>query len=262
MKAIANAVDSSTPIATRPAVRRRLGGADPAGHRDQAGERGCRRVDEQQLREREVDPVGAADCAEREREEQLGGDVAAEELEPLASVARHRPEARERCSSRRHDLGAQPGTVSTIATATTSATTIAATRRPSVRALELARVDRDVRRTGARAGRAHLDDRLGDAVDGAGGDRLLGRSAHPLEEADVDRDPARRARDGQVDELDRRLEDDARQERRAASATAPRNEIPGTKVSWARMSADATQARFAPGAARRRSCRSRSRRAV
>ena len=61
----------------------------------------------------------------------------------------------------------------------------------------------------------------------------------PLEEAEVHPDAARRARHRQVDELDRRLERRRTAAARAASATAPRTEIPDPmNVSWARISAD------------------------
>ena len=105
VSAIANAVVSSTPTAIRAAVR--LASAAPmppgAGIRLESTDAD---VDEEELRQRQVDAVGKARRPERERIERLGDDVAAEQLQPLRRI-RSRSTARRRHPDRGHDLRPQ-----------------------------------------------------------------------------------------------------------------------------------------------------------
>ena len=88
-----------------------------------------------------------------------------------------------------------------------------------------------------------------------------GGHSHPLQEAEVHPDTAGRARHGQVDELDRRLQHDAREQRqRRQHGSADRD--PGADERELREDQrDDDPGEVCARAARRRSCRSRCRRA-
>jgi hypothetical protein len=73
------------------------------------------------------------------------------------------------------------------------------------RAAEPAGIQVDVHEGEGDQEERRLHDRLGQVVDSARGQRLAARHALPLQEAQVHPDASRRARDRQVDELDRRL---------------------------------------------------------
>ena len=107
VNAIANAVESSTPNATRPAVRPASAAPMPPGTGRRPGERRRGQVDEEELREGQIDAVRVAHRAEREREDRLGREAPAEELDALAPVSRDRPEAGQPVADRRHDPSAQ-----------------------------------------------------------------------------------------------------------------------------------------------------------
>ena len=118
------------------------------------------------------------------------------------------------------------GTARSTTATTSSATTIPIRRRPSGPAplnWLVSRSTFDEREREQEQRRLH--DRLGSVVDRARGDCLRRSARPPLQEAQVHPDPAGRARHGQVDELDRRLQHDAGQ-KRERRATAPRTEIP------------------------------------
>ena len=68
---------------------------------------------------------------------------------------------------------------------------------------------------------------------------------HPLQAAQVCRDSTCRARHGQVDELERRLEHDAGQQWERRRHPASCRDADGMKVDWARSSATSTHARSA-----------------
>ena len=202
-----------------PAGERSLGRADPAGHGDEAGERRGDDVDEDELREAEVDAVAAADGGEREREEQLGAERAAEELGRASWPSRataHELLIAARISGT--TLCRSFGTASTATTATIRIAKITAMNVPDGSAPEICLVSSLKRTNGSSRDEHDLDDRVGEAVDRARGDGLTGRRAEPLQEPDAERDASRRSRHGQVEELDRGLEHDAGQQRQRVSA--------------------------------------------
>ena len=98
MIAIAKAVglvDSHRDEAGREAC---LSSADTSGRRYQAREDGGRGVDEDELRQIQIDAASETGRPEGEGVEQLGGDVPAEKLQSFVPIARDFPEAGERAA--------------------------------------------------------------------------------------------------------------------------------------------------------------------
>ena len=83
--------------------------AEPAGHRHDAAEQRRQRVDEDQLEQRQRRPVGVQRGLERQREQHLRGEVAAEQLERLAGAVGDEPQVVAGGHELRPDLGARPG---------------------------------------------------------------------------------------------------------------------------------------------------------
>ncbi len=79
--------------------------------------------------------------------------------------------------------------------------------------MELARVQGLADEGKADQQQHRLDDRLRGVIERCRGHRLRGRCPHPLKEAEVDPDPPGGAGHGQVDELDRGLQEDAGEQR-------------------------------------------------
>jgi hypothetical protein len=92
--------------------------------------------------------------------------------------------------------------------------------------VELAGIDVDGHEWEHEQEERDLNDRLGQVVDGSCGERLRTGYAHALHESQVHADPTCRARNGQVDELDRRVENDARQQGKRCRHRSP-NRDPG-----------------------------------
>ena len=106
------------------------------------------------------------------------------------------------------------GTARRSTALTASATAIAMrSRRSGPAPFELARVDVHTDERKDEQEERRLDDRVRDVVDRPACDRLGAGCSHSLQTAQVGRDATRRARHGQVDELERRLKHDAGQER-------------------------------------------------